>query len=89
MLWKVVCISNVQLHKYPIINFSCKNAPIKSNWWTLDLCLTESAKKYFKVRMEAVGDQVSPTSSSFCRSPLTIIINFSLSTPPSDWILAF
>ena len=36
-----------------------------------------------KVLMEAVGDQVSSTISLFCRSPLTKILNFNL----SSWIL--
>ena len=72
-----------------LFNFACKNAPMKSNWWTLALCLVASAKKYFKVLMEAVGNQVSPTNSLFCRSPLTTILNFNLSRPPSDWIVSF
>ena len=38
--------------------------------------------------MEAIGDQLSPTSSLFWRSPLTTIISFSLSKLPSDCILA-
>ena len=29
--------------------------------------------------MDAVGDQVYPTISLFCKSPLTTILNFSLS----------
>ena len=48
-----------------------------------------SKSKYFKVLMEAVGDQVSPTISLFCRSPVTTILNFNLSRLTSDWILAF
>ena len=63
-----------------------KNAPIKSNWWTIALCLDASVRKYFNVLMEAVGDQVSPTNSLFCRSPLTTILIFNLSRLPSDWI---
>ena len=46
------------------------------------------SKKYFKVLMEAVGDQVSPTISLFCRSPLTTILNLNLSRLPSDCIFA-
>ena len=46
------------------------------------------AKKYFKFLMEAVGDQVYPTNSLFCRSPLTTILYFNFSRLPSDWILA-
>ena len=38
--------------------------------------------------MEADGDQVSPTSSLFCRSALTTIINLRLFRIPSDCILA-
>ena len=68
---------------------ACKNVPMKSNWRTLDLCLDESASKYFKVLMEAVGDQVSPTISVFCRSPLTTILNFNFSRLLSDWIFDF
>ena len=67
---------------------ACKNAPMKSNWWTLVVCLAASAKKYVKVLTEAVGDQVSPTISLFYKSPLTTIINFNLSRLPSYWILA-
>ena len=59
---------------------------MKSNYWTLALCLAESSKKYFKVLMEAVGEQVSPTNSLFCRFPPTTIISFNLSLLPSDWI---
>ena len=55
----------------------------------LDLCLAASAKKYFNLLMEDVGDQVSPTISLFCRYPLTTILNFYLSRLPSDWIFAF
>ena len=33
---------------------------------------------------EMVGDQVSPTISLFCKSPLTTILNFNLSRLPSD-----
>ena len=69
-------------------NFTCKNAPMKYNWWTLDLCLAASAKKYFKVLMEAIGDQVYPTISLFYISPLTTVLNFNLSRIPSDWIFA-
>ena len=58
-----------------LFTLACKNAPMKSNWWTLDLWLAAYAKKYCKVLMEAVGDQVSPTISLFCRSPLTTILN--------------
>ena len=36
---------------------------MKSNWWTLALCLFVSAKKYFSVLMEDVGDTWSPTAS--------------------------
>ena len=77
------------LTKTILFTLACKNSPMKSNWWTLDLCLAASARKYFKVLMEDVGDQVSPTISLFCKSPLTTIINFNLSILPSDWILAF
>ena len=82
----VYLISN--LTKTLFFTFACKNAPMKYNLWTLALCLAASAKKYFKVLMEAVGDQVSPTISLFCRSPLTTILNFNLSSFSSDWILA-
>ena len=52
------------------------------------LVMNSSARIYFKFLMEAVGDQVSPTHSLFCRSPLTTILNFKLSRLPSDWIFA-
>ena len=67
---------------------ACKNAPMKYNWRTLDLCLAESTKKYAKVLMEAVGDQVSPTISLLCKYHLNTIINFNLSRLPSYWILS-
>ena len=66
-----------------------KNAPMKSNWWSLALCLSAYDRKYFKVLMEAVGDLVYPTISLFFKSPLTKILNFNLSILPLDWILAF
>ena len=62
-------------------------AKVKYTWWTIALCLVASVKKYFKVLMEAVGDQVSTTNSLFYRSPLTTILNLSLSRLPSDFIL--
>ena len=69
------------------LTLACKNYPIKSSWWTLSLCFAVSARKYFKVLMKAVGDQVSPTISLFCKYPLTTILNFNLSRLPSDWTL--
>ena len=77
------------LTKTLFFTLACKNAPMKSNWWTFSLCLVASAKKYFKVLMKAVGDQVSQTISLFCRSPLTIILYFNFSRLPSDWFFAF
>ena len=65
------------------LTFACNNAPIKSNWFTLALCFTESTKKCFKSLVEAVGYQVFPTNSLFCRSPLTTILNLRLSRLPS------
>ena len=52
-----------------------------------DLYLVASTNKYFKTLMEAVADYLSPTSSLFCRSPLTTILNLSLSTLPLNCIL--
>ena len=77
------------LTKTLFFTLACKNAPIKSSWSTLALCLASSARKYFKVLIEDVGNQVSPPISLFCKSPLTTIINFNLSRLPSDWILDF
>ena len=62
---------------------------MKSNLYTLALCLTASAKKYFKVLMEAVGDQVSPTKYLLYIYLLTTIINFNLSILSSDLILLY
>ena len=75
------------LTKTLFFTLTCKNYPMKSNWWTLDLCLAASARKYFKVFMEAVDDQVSQTIDLFLKSPLTTILNFNLPWLPSDWIL--
>ena len=75
------------LTKILFFNLACKNAPMNYNWRTLALCLALYARKYFKVLMEDVGDQVSPTISLFWKSPLTTIIKFNLSRFPSDWIL--
>ena len=48
--------------------------------------MTAYAKRYFKVLVEAVGDQVSPIKYLLCRSPITTIINLGLSRLPSDCI---
>ena len=61
---------------------------MKSNWCTLDLCLSASTKKYFKFLIDAFVAQVSPIFSLLCKYPLTTIINFNLSRLPSDWIFA-
>ena len=76
------------LTKTLFFTLDCKNAPMKSNWRTLALCLAASARKYFKLLMDAVGDQMSPTISLFWKFPLTTILNFNFSRLPSDWILA-
>ena len=60
---------------------------MKSNRLTLTLCLVVSAKKYFKVLMEVDGDQLYPTNSFLCRSPLTKILNFYLSILTPDLVL--
>ena len=64
----------------------CRNAPIKSNWCTLDFCLELSASKYSRVFVDAVGDQVSPIISVFFKSPLDTVLNFNLSRLQSDCI---
>ena len=84
--YSVYLISN--LTNTLFFTYACKNAPMKSNWWTIALCLVTSAKKYFKVLIEAVGDQVSTIISLFCRSPLNTIITLNLSILPSYWIFA-
>ena len=61
---------------------------MKSNWCTLELCLAESANRYFKVLTDAVGDLVSPVIYLLFKYPLTTIINFSLSRLPSAYIFA-
>ena len=70
------------------LNFACNNAIMKSYWLTLAFCLVAYTKKYFQVLMEAVVDQVSPTNSLFCISPLSIIFNLNLSGLPSDLMFA-
>ena len=71
------------------LTFACNNAPIKYNWWNLSLWLSESANKYFKVRMEAFGEEVSQNNPLFFRSCLTTILNVSWYRLPSDWMLYF
>ena len=61
---------------------------MKYNWCTLALLLEASPKKYFRVLIYDVGDQVSPTTYLFCTSPLTTILNFNLSRLPSYWIFS-
>ena len=61
---------------------------MKYNGWNLVLCLAASDRKYYKVLMETVSDQVSPTIYLFYKYPLTTILNFNFSRLPSDWILA-
>ena len=61
---------------------------MKYNRWTVSLCLAASTKKYFKVLMEAVGDQVSQNNSFFWRSSLTKIFRSNLSRLQSYWIFA-
>ena len=76
------------LTKTLFFTLASKKDPMKSNWWTLALCLAASSNKYFKVLMVAVGYQVSQNISLFCRSTLTTIHNFNFSRLPSDWIFA-
>ena len=87
ILWEVFSISIVQLQKNSIFTLAYRNAPMKSNWCTPVLLLEESANKYFILLIDAVWYQVSPIISLFWKSPLTTILNFNLSTIPSDWIL--
>ena len=58
------------------------------NWCTLYLCLEEYAKKYFRVLIDDVVNQVYPIISLFCKYHFNTIINFNLSRLPSDFIFA-
>ena len=66
----------------------CRNAQMKSYWFTLDLCLEASNNKYFLVIVDDVGDQVSSFIYLFCESPPTKILNFNLSRLPLDCMFA-
>ena len=55
---------------------------MEDNWHTLDLCMEEYNRKYFIVLIDAIGYQVSPIISLFCKYSLTKIINLNLSRVP-------
>ena len=71
ILWEVLSLSNVQLHKTLCLKLYYRNAPMIYNWCNLFLCLAASSKKYFRVLINPIGAQVSPILSLFCKSPLT------------------
>ena len=66
------------------LKFAFRNAPMKYNWCNLALFWEASTRKYFRVLIDSIGDQVSPIIYFFYKSPLTTIINFNLSIPLSD-----
>ena len=66
---EVFSISAVQNHKNSMVTFDCRNAPMKSNWSNLAFCLGSSVRKYFRVFIDAIGDQVSPIIFVFSKSP--------------------
>ena len=82
-------IYTVQLHKTICLKLTCRNSSMKSNGYTIALCLAESAKKYFIVLIDDVVSQVSTIISLFWKSPLTTILIFTFSILPLDWIFAF
>ena len=63
---------------------ACRYDPIKSNLCSLALFLEVCSRKYFIFLIDAVGYQVFPIISLFCKSLLTTIINFNLSSHTSD-----
>ena len=65
---------------------SCRNSPMRYNCYTLAFWLEPSSRKYFRVLIYPVGDQVSRKISLFFNYPLTTILNFNLSILPSDCI---
>ena len=52
---------------------------------TLKYFFVDAVKHKERVLMEAVVNQMSPIKSLFCRSPLTIILNFKFSRLLSDF----
>ena len=52
------------------------NAPIKSNILTLALWLESSAKKYFRVLVDAVGDQVFRKCIHLTRASSSLLSSF-------------
>ena len=51
--------------KLNVLHWLVEKAPIESNLCTLDLCLEAYDKKYFRVVIDAVRDQVPPKLSLF------------------------
>ena len=86
ILWEVLSVSTAQIHKNSMFTLDFKNAPMKYNWCTLDLCFEETAKKYFRVLVNAVGYHVSPIISLLWKYHLNTIIKFNLSIIQSYWV---
>ena len=51
-------------------------------WSNLAFFLAESVRKYFRVLIVSIGDQVSPITPLFFMPPFTTIIHFNLSRFP-------
>ena len=64
------------------------NAAMKSTCLISFPSCAAAATKVFNRRMDAVGDHVSSPGRSFCRSPLTTILVFSLLRGPSAFSFA-
>ena len=67
---------------------ACRNFPMKSNCCNPALFLEEYDRKYFRLLIDAVGDQVSRMIYLFCNYPLSKILNFNLSRLLSDYLFA-
>ena len=65
-----------------------RNDPVKIDWCTLALCLEGSNRKYFRILIDYVGEWVSTIIYLFYKSPITTILNFNLSSLPSDVIFS-
>ena len=62
---------------------------MKSNSCALNFLLEASARKYFRLLIDAAGDQATKIISLFFKPSLTTILNFKLSRLPSDCIFHY